>query len=70
MSEYEKSLLLAIMNYWIVRDELGEAWYFGHGAIRLASAEWEIPTEIADNGYGCLNFESGVELLREYGYIK
>ena len=60
-----------------IRDDLGYAWYFKDGAIRLVLAELEdkVPPELEgkvpsdQNGYACVNLEEGIRLLNEMGYI-
>ena len=52
-----------------VRDDLGHAWYYSDGAIRLVLAELGGDVPFEENGYPCSNLEEGIELLNEYGYI-
>lgn len=68
-SKHARELLEAIENEMIISDDEGMKWYFGGRRIRLVSAEIEGEVEIEENGYVCENFDAGVKLLREYGYI-
>lgn len=68
MNNYILALLEAIENDMIVRDDNGMAWYWGKGRIRLVAAEID-GFDVKENGYHCSNFEEGVGLLKECGYI-
>ena len=52
-----------------VRDDLGHAWYFADGSIRLVLAELDGDVPFEENGYPCSNLEEGIALLNDEGYI-
>ena len=55
----------------VVYDDLGYAWYFRKGKIRMIDAEQECKTkaEREENGYYCDNLQDGIRVLKEFGYI-
>lgn len=48
-----------------VMDDLDELWYYNESTGRIKLVGDPTP----DGGYYCENFEEGVALLNEYGYI-
>lgn len=58
-------------NVIYVRDDLGHAWYYRDGKIRMVLAELEAKNkkEREENGYNCSGLEHGIELLNQFGYI-
>lgn len=49
-----------------VRDDFGHLWFCEGGRLYLWSAEKELGEE---NGYACRDWNEGVRLLNEMGYI-
>lgn len=69
LSQKKKKTINLIPIY--VRDDLGHAWYFCDGRIKLVLADLQVrdQEEFDENGYVCDNLEQGISLLNEYGYI-
>ena len=66
--QYAK-LVNALENDMFVFDDLGNFWYFDGKKIRLALADVESPKDAEENGYYCDNFQQGLKVLKDGGYI-
>ena len=67
--QYAK-LVNALENEMFVFDNSGMFWYFDGEKIRLALADIEAPKDAKENGYYCNNFQEGLKVLADGGYIE
>lgn len=66
--QYAK-LVIALENGMYIFDNSGSFWYYDGEKIRLALADTEHPKDALENGYYCKNFEDGLSVLKDGGYL-
>ncbi len=67
-AQYAK-LVNALENEMFVLDNTGSFWYYDGEKIRFALADVEEPKDAKENGYFCDDFNDGLKVLKEGGYI-